>query len=39
MFKFMFVKNIKVCDKHEFLFTKNMWKIKKQNSKTSFENE
>ena len=39
MFKSMFVKNIKVCDKHGFLFAKNMWVIKKQNLKTSFENE
>lgn len=37
--KSMFVKNIKVCDKHGFLFAKNMWVIKKQNLKTSFENE
>lgn len=33
MFKSMFVKNIKVCDKHGFLFAENMCVIKKQNLK------
>lgn len=33
MFKSMFVKNIKVCDKHGFLLAENMCVIKKQNLK------
>ena len=39
MFKSMFAKNIKVCDKHGFLFAENMWAIKKQKLETSFEKE